>query len=424
MLHPPSQNHPKTPTLPPVTTGTAFPAKAPQIRHRTGSPPFGGDPFKQTQQFGGSFSSTALRPELALLPSLTLTTEDEADWYNTQKLPRWQPFSALNTHNLLPKKGLFKSFFPTALPLIAFLITTIAFVFLTIGTCQMGQNILRDAESPSLGNTTTATALVATQKEATTKTNHIAHQYAATVIEGVHPIEAKEDATFRQNEAISFTALAQTEKSTPNKVGYKRADPLKPSIELVKHFSVKDPTDAGSAKNTQGYYTPPSSGGGGRSVQPFPATNGVASAATLTRVGARVGGSINIEEEPLPPTIRFVGWVQSKTDGRTVALIEVPNGNSVQTLAKPLNKSFSLDGKTVTLRKIGTSNQLEASVGGAKQVLGLETSGEELKAMTRSASSSAGTSISGKPDALPPTEKTSPLSDEELIKLLKQVNQP
>jgi hypothetical protein len=157
----------------------------------------------------------------------------------------------------------------------------------------------------------------------------------------------------------------------------------------------------------------------------------VASANVLTQVG----GAINIEEEPLPPTIRFVGWVQSKTDGRTVALIEVPNGSGVQTLAKPLNKSFTLEGQSVTLKKLGGSNKLEASVDGVKQVLGLETSGYELKPAERPVPKFTVTGTSQPNAPVSPglksqtqittdSEKTNKLSDEELIKLLRQLNQP
>jgi hypothetical protein len=415
VLHPPSPKTPKS-TTSPRNNGTSFPAKT--NPHSTLSP-FGEKPvkkaFETVSKFGGPFTTTALRPELAYSAPATLTPQDQTDWYSTQTFPQWQPFFGVTKD----KNTLTTPFFPKVLPVAAFLITATALVFLAIGTYQVGQKIVHDADESFFGDSTTATALLATTKEAQGVSQ------TATVIEGVHPIEEK-DADFRQAEALSLLASVQAEKTTPQK-SYKRADPLKPSIELVKHFSPKEPMDAGGARNPQGYYTPPPSGG--RSVSPFPTANGVASANVL----AQVGGAINIEEEPLPPAIRFVGWVQSKTDGRTVALIEVPNGSGVQTLAKPLNKPFTLEGQSVTLKKLGGSNKLEASVGGVKQVLGLETSGDELKPAERPVPKSTATGTSQpvapvstaiKSKITTDSEKMNKLSDEELIKLLRQLNQP
>ena len=418
MLHPPSQNTHK-PTPSPRNNGTSFPAKT---NPHSSLSPFGEKPvekaFETVSKFGGPFTTTALRPELAYSAPTTLTPQDQTDWHNTQTLPQWQPFLGVTKD----KNTLTKAFFPKVLPVAAFLITATALVFLAIGTYQVGQKIWHDTDESFFVDSTTATALLATTKEAQ------AVSQPATVIEGVHPIEEK-DADFRQTEALSLLASVQSEKPTTSSKGYKRADPLKPSIELVKHFSPKEPTDAGGARNPQGYYTPPPRGG--RSVSPFPTASGVASANVLTQVG----GAINIEEEPLPPTIRFVGWVQSKTDGRTVALIEVPNGSGVQTLAKPLNKPFTLEGQSVTLKKLGGSNKLEASVDGVKQVLGLETSGDELKPAGRPVPkfTVTGTSQPNAPvssgmksqtQTTTDSEKTNKLSDEELIKLLRQLNQP
>ncbi|MFM7439508.1 MAG: hypothetical protein ACKO2V_13040, partial [Snowella sp.] len=49
--------------------------------------------------------------------------------------------------------------------------------------------------------------------------------------------------------------------------------------------------------------------------------------------------------------------------------------NAVQTIAKPLNTPFTVEGQTVVLKKLTGSNRLEAVVGTQHQVLPLETSG-------------------------------------------------
>lgn len=421
MLHSPSHQPKKATAKETITTGKPFPAKMPENNTFATQPIE--QAFKNVRHFGGTFSHTALRPEVAFVQSDSLLPEDKQDWLNSQKLSLWQPISSIGLFSNRSKQGLNNGFFQKGLPFITLALAVIASIGLAMGAFTLGQQIWHNTDEVLWGNT--ANALSATAPLEATE--------PPTVQSNQHPLELANDLLLEQ-EALGLAAISQphaakAEKTTAGKT-YKRSDPLKPSIELIKHFSVKEePLNNPNASNSSyssGRYTPSASSR--VTVQPFPSVSGISTAFPAM---PNSKGSISIEEVPSVPTIRFVGLVKSKAEGRSVALIEVPNGSGgVQTLAKPLNKPFTLDGQTVTLKKLSTNNQLEASIGSNKQVLGLETSGGELKSAepkTMATKLTAGTTpvsnaVKTKIDA--DAEKTEALSDEELVKLLRQLNQP
>jgi len=409
------------------------------------------NPFEQgTQQrgLGGVFSAIAVRPEAVVLQQpLTLSDEEQQIWQTQQTLPYWQPLNRLTASvqaTTAPFMG--PSWQRLLLPTGALAITLVAVVALSVGVVHTGQQLLAQYWQTPTSQPVYATVAKAVLAEETPQGNRRSTLHNNTVIEGIHPLEAgaiRQKATMGLGLGLLATAEAGKNHSLPTK-DYRRTDPLKPSIELIKHFAPK-PESLPDGTVTATPYS-----GGGRAVRPFPTASMGRLNAGYPTPSLPTGGAtptISIEEQSLP-AMRFVGWVKSDTANRSVALIEVQKftstegDNAVQTIAKPLNTPFTVEGQTVVLKKLTGSNRLEAVVGTQHQVLPLETSGsgtlksagavqshssqQATTVATTKQSAGGGARATGGATARQQSAATASetLSNEELLQLLKQLNQP
>jgi hypothetical protein len=312
-------------------------------------------PFQQDSRqrgLGGVFSAIALRPEATLFHQpLNLSDEEQRVWKTQQTLPHWQPLNLLassvrEAHAPVLFEGVW---YRKLLPMGALAITLTVILVLGVGVVHTGQQLLAQySQAPTEQHAYAVLANTNISQEEAIHTTAV----IGDVIQGSHPLE-KKAVHQKANFGLGLLATAAASKNNTAIVkDYRRADPLKPSIELIKHFAPKPEQSmyGGNTERTPAYGT----------VRPFPTASMGRVNTSYPTPSLPTGSatpSISIEEQSIP-AMRFVGWVKSDVPTRSVALIEVvkPNSgdgnNTVQTIAKPLNTPFLAEGQSVTLKKL------------------------------------------------------------------------